>query len=534
MTAPAIRTDLDLRLRYCQGAGIYRIVPWGVARPVSLADLRTVLATARDRGIPVTPRGAGSAMPGNNVTSGLVLDLTAFEPARWVIDPAASRATLSPSVSLGRLNLLAASHGLILPVDPSSGAWATLGGMVSTNAAGPHTLRTGSIRDWVHRLTLETGDGPLDLVRGTGADPHHPVMARWHNDAEPVIRRHAAAIRARFPTVRKNSAGYGINYYSETGDVLDVVVGSEGTLGVVTDIEVCLAALARERASLRVAVRARADLPRIIEVIRGWNPATLEFLDQSFLRFVDAASLAPGDSVLLRRAGGLLLVDFEGDDAGDVAERAARAQAAVAAAVLDAHVATDPREIDAVWALRHAASPILAGLSDGRRSLQVIEDGCVPVNRLAEYLEAIDRIAAEEKVDVVMFGHAGDGHVHVNLLPDVSRRGWTDRVRRIFDAVSDAVIAMGGTPSGEHGVGRLRAGLLEDLYGPEVIECFRAIKAAFDPEGRFNPGVILGGGDPISQLKVGADAVAIPGEVDEYLTAIESGARWGESRWLSH
>ena len=202
--------------------------------------------------------------------------------------------------------------------------------------------------------------------------------------------------------------------------------------------------------------------------------------------------------------------------------RASAAASAVQGSALDVRIATDGAEIDRLWAVRHAASPILAGLTDGRRSLQVIEDGCVPVARLAEYLDVIDEACRAERIDVVMFGHAGDGHVHVNLLPNLQDADWNDRVRAIFSAVSAAVIRLGGTPSGEHGTGRLRAGLMRQLYGPEVMECFAAVKRAFDPAGLFNPGVILGdGSDPLSRLKVGTAAAALPPGVDEYLAAIE-------------
>jgi FAD/FMN-containing dehydrogenase len=534
MTGAGIRTDLPTRIRYSQGAGIYRIIPWGVARPESLEELRALLVLAGQHGEPVIPRGTGSAMPGNNVGRGLILDLTAFDAGRCVVDPDSRRATLSPSIPLSALNRAARRHDLTFPVDPSSGGWATLGGMVSTNAAGPHTVRVGSVRNWVDAVTVETADGPLVLTRGVEPDPGHPVVVRWRAEVDPLIRRHAARLEAHIPAVRKNSAGYGISYYRTSGDLLDVVIGAEGTLGVLTGIVVRLAPVQTDRASIRVAVRARQDLPRIIERLRAFDPATMEFLDRSFLQLVGPAAFAADGSGLLSHAGGMLLADFEGHEAGEAGRRSNAAAAAMVGDALHVRVATDPREIDAIWAIRHAASPILAGLSDGRRSLQVIEDGCVPVVRLAEYLDAIDRITALEQVDAVMFGHAGDGHVHVNLLPDLSHADWIDRVRRIYGAVSRAVIAMGGTPSGEHGVGRLREGLLAELYGPEMIACFRAAKAAFDPDGRFNPGVILGDADPLANLKVGADAVPIPARIDQYLTAIESEARWGESRWPLH
>lgn len=532
MSPSLLRTDLRTRARYSQGAGIYRLVPAAVARPLTIVGLRAALAAARELGLSVTPRGAGSGMDGGNVTTGLVLDLTGLDSGRCRIDPVRRRAILSPAVSLATLNERAAVHGLRLPVDPSSGAWATLGGMVSTNAAGPRSVRVGSIRRWVDGIGLETVDGYLELSRGRQPDADHPVVVRWRADVEPLLRRHQQVIRARFPAVRKNSAGYALDRYLERGDLLDVVVGSEGTLGVLTDIVLDLEPVPRHRASVRLAVRDRADLVRSIEAIRAFDPATLELLDRSFLRVIANRTPTAERPNLLAEAAGLLLADFEGDDAAETLARATRAASAATAGALDVRIATDAGEIGRLWAVRHGASPILAGLADGRRSLQVIEDGCVPVARLVEYLDAVDAAASAENIDAVMFGHAGDGHVHVNLLPNLRDAGWKNRVRAVFATVSDAVIRLGGTPSGEHGAGRLRAGLMEQLYGPEVVDCFRAVKHAFDPAGCFNPGVIISdGSDPLSSLKVDPDASRLPDGVETYLQQIEAGARWAESRW---
>jgi FAD/FMN-containing dehydrogenase len=532
MAPPLLRTDFATRSRYSQGAGIYRLIPAAVARPTTARELAAALDAARERGLTVTPRGAGSGMTGANVTTGLVLDLTELDRARCSFDPARRRASLSPAVPLGELNRLAATQGLRLPVDPSSGAWATVGGMVSTNAAGPRSVRAGSVRRWVDGVDLETADGHLELRRGRHPDADHPVVRRWRHDVEPLLRQHESVIRARFPQVRKNSAGYGLDHFLEHGELVDIVVGSEGTLGVITDITMKLEPTPRHRVSLRVAVPDRASLVSHIEAIRLHDPATLEFLDRSFLRLIAGQPLTPERPGLLAAAAGLLLADFDGDDAQLVIARASAAAGAVQGSALDVRIATDGVEIDRLWAVRHAASPILAGLADGRRSLQVIEDGCVPVARLAEYLDVVDEACRAERIDAVMFGHAGDGHLHVNLLPDLRDAGWLDRVRAIFSAVSTAVIRLGGTPSGEHGTGRLRAGLMRQLYGTEVIACFSAVKRAFDPDGCFNPGVILDDGtESLSRLKVGTAAAELPPGMDEYLASIEKTAAWAKSRW---
>jgi FAD/FMN-containing dehydrogenase len=526
--APAlVTTDLIARAARSQGGGIYRIIPAAVAGPATVAELREVLAHARAHDQSVTCRGAGSAMDGSNLGRGMVIDMCGFERGRCAVDAASCRATLSPSLALAVLNAAAQPYGLRLPVDPSSAAWATLGGMTSTNASGARTVQVGSIRRWIDGVTLETVDGPLALRRGVAPDGAHPAVRRWRMTAEPLLHKHGDAIRQRFPHVRKNSAGYALDHYLDSGDLLDIVIGAEGTLGVITDVLVRLQPIPAHRMSLRVAVARRSELPDIIERLRAFDPATLELLDQSFLRLVadqvtvDRRSVSP-------LAAGLLLMDLEGNDRVALADTAIRAAAAIAADVLDVRVATDATDIAVLWDIRHRASPILAGLRDGRRSLQVIEDGCVPVPRLAEYLDAVDAAARAERIDVVMFGHAGDGHVHVNLLPNLHDDDWLPRVRTIYDGVSRAVIALGGTPSGEHGAGRLRANLMEELYGPQILECFRAVRSAFDPAGQFDGGVIIDdGSDPFSRLKVGAGAAPLPPSVVAALERREIEARWG-------
>jgi FAD/FMN-containing dehydrogenase len=184
-----------------------------------------------------------------------------------------------------------------------------------------------------------------------------------------------------------------------------------------------------------------------------------------------------------------------------------------------------------LWAIRHAASPILARLPDNRRSLQVIEDACVPVERMGEYIRAVRQAALERDLPFVLFGHAGDGHVHVNLLPEVGQPGWEERVSSLLEEITETVIRLGGTPSGEHGDGRLRSQAMTRLYGPEIIELFRRVKDSFDPAGIFNPGVILPSGDPpISHLKVGAGAAPLPADVAQALRDIERMGGYGRCR----
>lgn len=521
-----IRTDRATRERYSQGAGIYRIVPAAVARPADVAALARVLDWAAREGVSVVPRGAGSAMDGGNVGEGLVLDLTGLAVREPVVDSASATIAADAGVALSRVEAAAAGQGLRFGPDPSSAAWATVGGVIATNAAGARSYRLGAVDRWVEAIECVTADGPLTLARGRPADSGHPGVQRFERDAAPLLRAHRAAVLARLPATTKDTAGYGLRRYYRHGELLDLMIGSEGTLGVITGATLRLEAIPPARATLQMALPDRVVIVPVVEALAPADPTAVELFDRSFLALVD------GRATELQGAAAVLLVELEAPTERELVERIGLASAAVEGLVERIVVGRTPAESAAIWSLRHRASPMLAGLTDGRRSLQVIEDGCVPLPSLPAYLDVVEHAARAAGIDAVMFGHAGDGHVHVNLLPNLERPDWLEAVRTILDTVTEALLGLGGTPAGEHGAGRLRAPLLPRVVGSEAMACMVAVKRALDPEGRFNPGVIVGGGeDPLVRLKVGRDAEPIAPMIAEGLRRIEAERGWGESRW---
>jgi FAD/FMN-containing dehydrogenase len=256
----------------------------------------------------------------------------------------------------------------------------------------------------------------------------------------------------------------------------------------------------------------------------------MELLDRSFLELISAEEMGSA-GVRFPGAEAVLLIELERDDPSSLRNALSDATARVRPLALSVDAAYSAAAAARLWAIRHAASPILARLPESRRSLQVIEDACVPLDRMGDYIRAVRQAAAERSIPVVLFGHAGDGHIHVNLLPDVTRPGWEEGVTAMMDQVTQTVLALGGTPSGEHGDGRLRAGTVERLYGPEILELFHLVKRTLDPSGILNPGVILStGAPPISQLKVGANAVPLPEDVERSLREIERSGGYGRAR----
>ena len=535
---PLIHTDPRLRAAYSEGAGIYRIVPAGVSIPSSLADLREIISAAGAAGIGLIPRGAGSGIPGNAVGSGVLLDLRERMPRRLEVDSASRAAITSSNITQAELTRAALSHGLRLPPDPSSSGWATLGGMVSTNASGPHTVRYGPTRAWVEALELVTADGEVGWLEraGKGAKirAHSPpgALMRFQRDVAPELLAASDNIMARFPRTRKNTAGYALDQWLASHDDLDLIIGAEGTLGLVTTILWKLDRIPAARSGLRICLQSLDHLEEAVRLLVALEPSAVELLDRTFLDLLEQGG-APAEAFAGVPAGSeaVLLVEFERGQARSARGVAGDAVLALKHLALDVTAALTSEEEKRLWAMRQAASPILAGLPAGRRSMQVVEDGCVPLPKLGEYVRAVRGSARDHDLTVVIFGHAGDGNVHVNVLPELAQPDWPDRLEALFREVSDAAIRLGGTVSGEHGDGRLRAPLLERLYGPAIMRLFRLVKTAFDPLGIFNPGVKLGGeGSSIRQLKVGDAAAPIPADIATALREIERTGGYAQSR----
>ncbi len=516
------RTDFRARAAYSEAAGIYRIMPAAVAMPSTTAALRDLVLWAAHRRVPLVPRGAGSGMAGGNLGRGVIVDLTTLDGCPVEVHPEVRRAYTGAGVTLRDLTAEAARFGLRLPPDPSSARFATLGGMVSTNAAGPRSVQSGSARGWVEALDLITADGEsLTLRRGAAPRPVAAVE-RFARTAEPALRAAREAILARFPRTRKNSSGYALDRWLATGDLLDLVIGSEGTLAFVTGIEWRLVPSPSCYGGVRAALRDIHALGDIVLLLDALDPSAVEYLDATFLRFVGEG----------QGAAGLLLVEFEADDPGTLEHRLRQAHEILEPHALELLQASERRALEDLWSIRHAASPILAGLGQSHRSLQVIEDACVPPEAIGRYVAAVRQAGERHAVELVIFGHAGDGNLHVNLQPDVSLPGWERRVAAIFAEMTAVVAKLGGTLSGEHGDGRLRARALEAVYGPEIVGLFRLVKEAFDPVGILNPGVKVPSEEdrPFSSLKVGAAAIRLPDDIEAGLREIERSAGYSVSR----
>ncbi len=457
---------------------------------------------------------------------GIVVDLHRLRD-QPVIDPAWPRARAGAAVTRASLDTAARAVGTRFPVDPSSGAFCTMGGMVACNAAGPRTLAFGPTRPWVHALDCVFADGTAArVVRGQGPRPHDPpVLSRWWT------RRHALqALASSLPrrSVRKESSGYGFHDFAQTGDLIDLLVGSEGTLAFFTSVEVDLTALPAATAAVLGAWPSIDAAVHAAGLAREGGAVACELLDASFLRIAARAHPLPVDS----DSESVLLAEFEDATVPGVDARArALGRAWQRAGASNVQLGLDPESEEALWTLRHAASPTLARMDPHIRSMQVVEDGCVPPDRLGDYQRGVRAALAATGLDGVIFGHAGDAHLHVNALVDVRAAGWRDQVRALFESVAGLTRELGGTLAGEHGDGRLRTPRLADFWPAPALALVATLKETFDPARILNPGVkVAPEGDVLRDIRYDPALAPLPPRVAELLARVESGRGYDACR----
>ena len=514
------RSDALARAVYSEAAGIGRIVPAAIAVPEDADDVVTLVRWASDRSLSLVPRGSGTSMGGGAIGSGVIVDLSRMNSIGDInVD---SRAVwVGPGALRADVNRAAVAAGLRFPVDPSSGEYCTIGGMVSTNAAGPHTLRFGPTRPWVMSLDCVFDDGSRAMIsRGSPTPMGIPALERFAEIAPEILRSGESVVH---PGVAKDSSGYGIAAYTRESELVDLLVGSEGTLAIVVGVQIALTEPAHATCGVLGAFQSLDDAVSSAVRAREAGAVACELLDRTFLDVASSgeahspvaalSSVPEGTEAVL-----LAEVESESDEAAQVAGDAL-AEAFKSSGASVVRVAIGPAEQHEIWELRHAASPILSRLDPSLKSMQFIEDGAVPASHLADYVRGVRSALENRGLRGVIFGHAGDAHVHVNPLVDVSKPDWRESIENLLGDVVDLTAKLGGTLTGEHGDGRIRTPLLYHMWNERAISLFSLVKNAFDPGGILNPGVKLplAGQKPLGDIKYDPDLAPLPAEARQAL-----------------
>lgn len=458
------------RTMYAGDASLYRVPPQVVVRPRDTDELVATTAVARETGVPLTMRGAGTSIAGNAVGPGIVVDTSRYLDKVLGIDAEAGTAQVQPGVVHARLQREALPLGLRFGPDPSTHTRCTIGGMIGNNACGSRALGYGRTADNVEGLTVLLADGRV-VEAGAG----DTLLA-------DLVDEHLALVRTEFGRFGRQVSGYSFEHLLPERDRrLDrFLVGTEGTLGVVLEATVRLVRDAPHRALAVLGYPSMADAADALPELLRHPLVACEGLDDRIASLVRTRPELPSGA-------GWLFAEVTGETAAEVEALAA---AVAASAGVPHRVVTGPGEQAALWRIREDGAG-LAARSLARPAHAGWEDAAVPPERLGDYLRDFERLMADSGLDGVPYGHFGDGCVHVRIDFELEDAGGRGRYREFVESSADLVASYGGSMSGEHGDGRARSALLPRMYSPAAIALMAAAKHRLDPDGLLNPGVLV-------------------------------------------
>jgi FAD/FMN-containing dehydrogenase/Fe-S oxidoreductase len=480
-----IDTATRRRAEYSSDASNYRVVPAVVMFPRHADEIVAALTVCRELGVPIVPRGGGTSIAGNSLSTGVVLDLSRHLNRVVSVDAEERTAVVEPGTVLDSITAAAAPRGLRFGPDPSTHSRATIGGAIGNNACGSRALRYGRTADNVVALDVITGSGTRFTARRLGRDPgpEAGVVA----PLTTLVNGHLATVRTEFGRFTRQVSGYSLEHLlPENGtDVAKFLAGTEGTLALTLRATVRLVAAPK---ATTLAVLGYADMAAAAEAVPALLPhlpVALEGLDS---RLVDVVRTRRGSAAVpdLPRGGGWLFVETAGDT--PAAARDAAAKLVADAACLDSAIITGGQAA-ALWRIREDGAGLGSRTPDGAPAWPGWEDSAVPPDKLPGYLRELVALMARHHVDGLMYGHFGDGCVHVRIGFPLRDRPAV--LREFMQDAARLAAGYGGSASGEHGDGRARGELLPVMYSAEAIGLFGAVKRIFDPAGLLNPGVIV-------------------------------------------
>ena len=505
----AVRSDRVARGMYATDASIYQQMPVAVASPLDGEDVRAALAVAAERGLPVISRGGGTSLGGQVTGRALILDFSVHMNRILQIDAGGRSARVEPGVVRDDLNRAAGRHGLHFAPDPATTNRATIGGILGNNSSGMRSILYGKAVDHVRETRVALAGGDIVSFRELSPDEYaHRVSGggeegRILGRFRQVVETNREGIERNFPKVMRRVGGYNLDEFIGTDrwNLSKVITGSEGTLAVLLDATVNLEPVPEQKILILPHYRSGNDALRALPEILRHRPTAVEFIDSSVINEARSnRSTAPICGFLEGDPGAVLVVELSGDGSGERAERFAGEMVRSGGAFTSPVIADAGGQAE-VWEVRRAGLGLVMAIRGDRKPLPFIEDACVPVERLAEYVERIEAICESHGTGAIIYGHASVGVLHIRPLLDLRVQGDIARMKSIGREAFDLVREMGGAWSGEHGDGLVRSEYLEEFFGAELYGAFREVKKLFDPEWLLNPGKIIDAPPMVENLR---------------------------------
>ncbi|WP_142848432.1 FAD-binding and (Fe-S)-binding domain-containing protein [Telmatospirillum sp. J64-1] len=508
-----VRFDTGARALYATDSSNYRQIPIGVVLPRTERDLIEAIAVCRDHGVPILARAGGTSLAGQSCNAAVILDCSKYFNRVLSVDPQKRLARVEPGCVLDSLRDEAQPHGLTFGPDPSTHSRCGLGGMIGNNSCGVHSIMAGRVADNVQSMEVLTYDGLRLRVGPTPEEELDRLIALGGRRGEiyaglkHLRDSYAGLIRACYPKIPRLVSGYNLDaLLPENGfNLARALVGSEGTCVTILSAEVNLIPRPPHRVLLVLGYPDVYHAGDHVLRILGFGPVGLEGMDAPLTEYMRRKNIHVEMLDALPRGKGWLLAEF-GGDSPEEAEDKARACMDTLRRETDPpemKLFEDPTEQEDIWTIREAGLGATAFVPGHPDTWEGWEDAAVPPARLGAYLRDFRTLLERYGYPCSLYGHFGDGCVHVRIPFDLTTQEGIGKYRRFTEQAADLVLKYGGSLSGEHGDGISRAELLPRMFGPELIKAFRDFKTLWDPLNRMNPGRIVSPYSRTEHLRLG-------------------------------
>jgi FAD/FMN-containing dehydrogenase/Fe-S oxidoreductase len=525
-----LRADNYTRTLYSTDASLYQVMPHAVLIPRHVDDMQAAIELAAQYDVPLLPRAGGSSLAGQTVNAALVIDTSRWLDQVLEVNVEEQWVRVQPGIVLDILSAALKPYGLQFGPDPASSNRACLGGIVSNNATGSHSIVYGMAVDHVLELKVLLDDGAAAHFRPLSEAELRQHQQKSGREGEIYQRvaalvrdaQNQAIIRAGTPKHWRRCGGYNLARFIHDGSIdhylpqdarfnlANLLAGAEGTLAAITELKLKLVPRPTRT------VLAIVEFPTLLAALEATpailttHPTAVELIDNLSLRMAaanrDAARLVK--SFIKGGPFCFLVVEYQGDSE---AELRAQVQSLISQFPnLPISPLYDPKLQANVWAVRKIGLGLLMSMRSDWKPIPFIEDTAVPPEHLAEYIPKIAAFCAELGTEMTYYAHASSGCLHIRPLLNLKQGADIDKMRAISLFVVDLLGNYGGVLSSEHGDGRVRSWLAERFYGPELYGLFKEVKAAFDPRNRFNPGNIVDAPAQDRSLRYGSDYATIP------------------------
>jgi FAD/FMN-containing dehydrogenase/Fe-S oxidoreductase len=504
---------------YATDASIYQIKPLALALPRDEEDVRAIVKTAYDYNVSILPRGAGTSLAGQAVSPSLIIDFTKYMNRILEVNVKERWVRVQPGIVLDELNAVLTKYNLHFAPDPATSNVATIGGMIGNNSSGTKSIIYGITRDHVMETKTLLSDGTVLHFKEHPVDEYEQNIRYSNkntreleilNGLKRLVETNHNEIEKRYPRLMRSVQGYNLDSFINTDywNLSNLIVGSEGTLGIVLEAKLNLEPLPKSKVLCTVHFTDLLKAIRSVSRILKHKPSAVEILDEDvIIRARENLKTAPLCSFIKDNPKAILIVEFFGDTTEQATRKAKDLVSDMQSQNLGYYwpVISDKDDQANVWAVRKDGTGLLLGIKGDRKPVPFIEDSAVPIDFLPEYIDQILQFCKKRDVPVIMYAHASVGTIHIRPVLNLKDRKDIDNMKNIAEFSFELVKKYGGSLSGEHGDGRIRSPYLERYFGPQIYNALREVKKLFDPAGLMNPGIIIDPNPMDQDLRYGTE-----------------------------